>query len=83
LVFILKLGWQPNEVCFHLAQGADGLQVWRDLFLKELKERFAGDRPERIDALNSAMESLDQGKRYVFEGYGWLQKELFGSTSIR
>lgn len=83
LVFILKLGWEPSEVCLGLADGADGLQVWRDLFLKELKKRFAGDRPERIDALNSAMKSLDHGKRYVFEGYSWLKGELFGSTSIR
>lgn len=81
LVFILKLGWQANEVCFDLADdGADGLEVWRDLFLKELQGRFAGDRPERINALKSAMKSLDQGKRYVFEGYSWLEKELFSKS---
>jgi hypothetical protein len=30
--------------------------------------------------LQEAMSSLDQGKRYVAEGYTWLKKELSATT---
>jgi hypothetical protein len=32
-------------------------------------------------SLEDAMKSLDQGKGYVFEGYPWLESELFYSSS--
>lgn len=76
LLFMLALGWEPSEVYFgHV--GSEGLQAWRDLFMSELRHRFAVDRRERIDALRSAIGSLDQGKRYVSEGYSWLKETLF------
>jgi hypothetical protein len=77
LKFILELGWGPSEV-YHGpgATGVQGLEVWRDLFAEELRERFAGDSGKRLDALKSAMESLDQGKMYVFDGYDWLEQRL-------
>jgi len=80
LVFMLKLGWQPSEIYFvPVGNNVQGLAVWRDLFLKELQNRFMpGHSPERR-ALKEAAESLDQGKGYVFEGYEWLQEQLFGS----
>ena len=56
-----------------------GLDVWRDLFLSELREHFSGNSLKR-SALKDAMESLDQGKRFVSEGYDWLEEKLFGNT---
>lgn len=77
LKFILELGWAPREVYYGPSgNGVKGLEVWRDLFAEELRQRFAGDSGERLDALKSAMESLDQGKMYVFDGYDWLEQKL-------
>jgi len=77
LKFVLELGWAPSEV-YHGpgANGVQGLEVWRDLFAEELRQRFAGDSGKRLDALKSAMESLDRGKMYVFDGYDWLEQKL-------
>jgi hypothetical protein len=84
LTFVLELGWEPSELYFgHIGNGVDGLQIWRDLFLKELQERFAGGSPRTINALQNAMKSLDHGKRYVFEGYEWLEKSLLGSPESK
>jgi len=58
-------------------QDAEGLDIWRDLFLEELQHRFRGDSAQRA-ALKEAMESLDQGKSYVSDGYKWLEENLFG-----
>ncbi|HEY2234334.1 MAG TPA: hypothetical protein VGK01_12750 [Candidatus Angelobacter sp.] len=77
LKFILELGWAPSEVYYGLSgNGIKGLEVWRDLFAEELRQRFAGDSGKRLDALKNAMESLDQGKMYVFDGYDWLEQKL-------
>jgi hypothetical protein len=57
----------------------DGLEVWRNAFLKELKRDFAG-YTDRRHALEDAVESLDQGKWYVLEGCDWLREELFGAS---
>jgi hypothetical protein len=79
LVFILKLGWQPSEIYFGpTGSGVEGLDVWRDLFLNELKARFVACDPVREAALAAAMNSLDRGKRYVFEGYTWLAQQISG-----
>lgn len=78
---MLELGWQPSEVYFGpVGDRVDGLQAWHDLFLTELTKRFAGGVPQGIDALQTAMKSLDHGKRYVFEGHRWLEEKLFGSA---
>jgi hypothetical protein len=80
LLFVLELGWEPSEVFFGpLGNGVEGLQIWRDLFLRELQQRFAGSSPREIKALQDAMNSLDQGKRCVLEGYEWLERALLGS----
>jgi hypothetical protein len=70
LKFILELGWAPSEV-YHGpgANGVQGLEVWRDLFAAELRQRFAGDSGTRLGALKSAMKSLDKGKMYISDGY--------------
>jgi hypothetical protein len=81
LVFILKLGWEPSEIYLGAAgANSQGLEVWRDLFLNELKARFRGTAPLRREALEEAMRSLDRGKRYVFEGRTWLKEQLFGPS---
>ncbi|MGA8153316.1 MAG: hypothetical protein WB952_20360 [Terriglobales bacterium] len=79
LVFMLKLGWQASEIYFGPVGNVEGLHVWRDLFLRELKARFWLSDPLRTAALRNAMNSLDHGKGYVIQGYTWLEKELFGN----
>jgi hypothetical protein len=46
-------------------------------------DRFAGDSSERTAVLKEAMQSLDQGKGYVFKGYAWLEQELFGPSPTK
>lgn len=77
LLFVLALGWQPSEL--GVGNDVEGLKVWRELFLSELQRRFSGDS-SGIQALKETMASLDQGKRYVFEGSAWLEEELFGTS---
>lgn len=79
LLFILKLGWEPSEICFGVAD-VEGLAVWRDLFVSELRLRFSGRDFLRWMPLQEVMSSLDQGKRYVAEGHPWLKKELSTTT---
>ncbi|HEU5234474.1 MAG TPA: hypothetical protein VFU50_16560 [Terriglobales bacterium] len=79
-LFVLALGWQPSEV-YHGPIGAvAGLEAWRDLFMDELERRFAGAYQHELDALRSAFDSLDRGKRFVFDGADWLQERLFGNS---
>jgi hypothetical protein len=83
MLFVLALGWQPSEI--YLGPGAEaveGLDVWRDLFLSQLKTRFGGGNSTERQVLRDALESLDRGKRHVYEGYDWLEEELFGVESI-
>ena len=77
-VFILQLGWAPSEIYHHHVDTIKGLEAWRDMFLKELKHFFAGFA-DRQWVLRDAVQSLDQGKRYVMEGYDWLCAELLDS----
>lgn len=79
LLFMLGLGWEPSEVHPGISPPAGGLGVWRDLFLDELAQRFAADS-HREAVLKGAFQTLDQGKRFVFEGSEWLEGELFGSV---
>jgi hypothetical protein len=81
LVFILKLGWEPSEIFLRAtSSNVQELKVWRDLFLKELKERFLGRPSRRRAALEEAMESLDWGKGYVSRGSAWLREQLFDAS---
>jgi hypothetical protein len=77
LLFVLALGWEPSEI-FHVSigKGSSGFDVWRDLFVKELQDRFVGESV-RKKALKAAFNSLDQGKGYVFDGSSWLEEKLF------
>jgi hypothetical protein len=77
--FMLALGWEPSEIYVGTERGAvGGLDIWRDLFLRELNARFAGDSV-RTKALEDTFSSLDQGKRFVFDGSTWLKQQLFGN----
>jgi hypothetical protein len=79
LLFILELGWGPSEIYFGPENNVEGLDIWRDLFLSELQALFTPDDSRRT-ALDESLESLDQGKRYVFNGYDWLKEKLFGAS---
>jgi hypothetical protein len=36
VVFILQLGWAPSEIYYARVDEIKGLEVWRDMFSKEL-----------------------------------------------
>lgn len=77
LVFMLQLGWGITEVCLGpTPSNVEDLSVWRDLFLAKLKSMLHPSDLVRWHALQEAVESLDQGKGYVFHGYEWLQNSL-------
>jgi hypothetical protein len=79
LLFILALDRQPSEIYSGPVGGTvEGIHVWRDLFVSELRRHFSSDDSPRKLALKSAMESLDQGKLFVMKGYDWLNEKLFG-----
>jgi hypothetical protein len=83
LVFMLKLGWQSSEIYFGSAgNNVQGLDIWRDLFLRELQNRFMPTNSPERRVLKEAAELLDKGKGYVIEGYGWLEEQLFGNPGI-
>lgn len=75
LMFILELGWGPNEIC-NCSGAVQGLGIWRDLFSLRLRSIFAGRDYLHWMPLQEALTSLDMGKTYVAEGYDWLEQEL-------
>ena len=80
LLFLLALHGGPSEIYTHsFGENIEGLHVWRDLFLKELKERAWPPASIERASLESALESLDTGKRFVSEGYDWLEEKLLSS----
>jgi hypothetical protein len=82
LLFILALNSEPSEIYAGPVKVAtEDLIAWRDLFLSELRERVAGN-PRGLAAVREAFESLDRGKMFVFDGYDWLERELFGTQSV-
>jgi hypothetical protein len=77
LVFMLQLGWGISEIYLGpVPSNVEDLSVWRDLFLAKLKFMFHSSDHVRWSALQAAVESLDQGKGYVSDGYEWLQNSL-------
>jgi hypothetical protein len=74
---MLQLGWEISEVYLGpIPSNVEDLSAWRDLFLAKLKSMLHQSDHVRWAALQEAVESLDQGKGYVFEGYEWLQNSL-------
>ena len=81
-MFVLALGWGPNEIYLVNSRGAvAGLDLWRDLFLNELLKRFVPLKSLQGRVLKDAVESLDRGKRFVWEGYDWLEEKLLGNPA--
>ncbi len=79
LMFVLEIGWEPSQLHLGWAVGeVQGLQVWRDLFMEELRKRFGGQCDVPTGQLKEAVGSLDQFKRCVYEGKSWLEEKLFG-----
>jgi hypothetical protein len=77
LIFMLQLGWEASEIYpGPIPSNLEDLSVWRDLFLAKLKSMLNPSDHVRWYALQEAVESLDQGKGYVFNGYEWLQNSL-------
>jgi hypothetical protein len=77
LVFMLQLGWGSGEVYQGpMPSNVEDLTSWRDLFLARLKSMIHQSDHVRWDALQEAVQSLDQGKSYVYDGYEWLQNSL-------
>jgi hypothetical protein len=69
LLFVLALGWEPSEIRPGWSPSDDAkLDEWRDFFLMELKKLFIGAKSAESQALRDAVENLDQGKHFVFEG---------------
>jgi len=76
LNFILQLHSQPSEIYPSWEDvPASELQAWRDLFVTELREKFGADKV-RQQALKKAVDGLDYGKGYVFNGRSWLELVL-------
>jgi hypothetical protein len=78
LLFVLALGWEPGEIYVgSMGRDVEGLDAWRDLFANELKRCFVSGKPQEQRAIRHAFDSLDMGKKFVFDGYDWLEKTLF------
>jgi hypothetical protein len=81
LLFILELHGEPSEIyAGPIRIDTKDLVEWRDLFLSELRKRVAGS-PRKVEAIRETFLSLDRGKMYVFNGYAWLEGQLFGDRS--
>jgi hypothetical protein len=74
--FLFALGWQPSEVLYLNCQGVKNLNHWRDLLLKELKERLRSPKQGHLEVIRRVLANLDQGKPFIAEGYDWLETVL-------
>jgi hypothetical protein len=80
LLFVLALGWEPGQI--YTTYGiVEGLIPWRDLFMQELQKRFGPRDSAEKAAIEGAIRSLDRGKRFVTDGYEWLQEKLLGRAT--
>lgn len=79
LNFILKLGFAPQEIFFQNHNGVS-FDKWRDVFVGQLKERFAVIKDGK-DCLLNVVSKLDRGKIYVQNGRVWLLGELNKNNS--
>lgn len=74
LNFILQLGFAPQEIFFQDIKGVS-FDEWRDIFVEQIKERFASVNNDKSCLLN-VINKLDSGKIYVQNGKDWLLREL-------
>lgn len=76
LVFILQLGWAPQDIYHQNPSGTiAGLQEWLDLLTNKIRERFGGRQKEE-DLLATIISKLDIGKQYVQKGRSWLVQHI-------
>jgi hypothetical protein len=79
LTFLLAIAWCPSEAYSSPPYPEpEKLTEWRDLFLKELKDRFMRASAQSIAVLRDTFDALDYGKCYMLDGADWLEDELFG-----
>ena len=52
------------------------LAEWSDLFMRELKERFIGRKPEAEGFLTAVCNSLDRAIEHISHCEDWLRQEL-------
>lgn len=77
LCFVLKLGFGPNEIFNeHLTRVVEGIDAWKNLFVKPLKEAFAQASQSERSILKNVLDKLDVGRGYVTAGKQWLEQEL-------
>lgn len=74
--FMFATGWQPSEVLYLSGQGVESLNHWRDLLLKELKERLRSPRQGHLQVIRNVLTHLDYEKPFISEGYTWLKTAL-------
>lgn len=77
-LFLFTLGWQPSEVLYLSGQNVTSLNHWRDLVLKELKDRLRTTRKGHSDVIRNVLSRLDLFKPFIDAGYGWLKTQLPG-----
>jgi len=67
LLFVLALHGQPSEISSGpVSDEVEGLCVWRDLFLHQLKARFGSSASLKDKALKEAVDSLDRAANSSF-----------------
>ena len=76
LNFTLQIRYGPTElVIAPLLRATEGLDVWWDVFLKGIN-RPSWDLGGKIGVLRDALDNLDIGKSYVFDGRDELREAL-------
>jgi hypothetical protein len=73
---MFALGWQTTEVLYTTGQSIGNLNAWRDVFLKNLKERIKSPKQAHLTVLHRVLGSLDWGKPFISDGYDWLKTTL-------
>jgi hypothetical protein len=75
LDLVLALHCQPSAIPV-LGSSVTGLESWRDLFLEEIRNRFAGSSGDVRESLARAFRDLDRAKKHVLDGSEWLKEQL-------
>lgn len=70
---LFALGWQPSEVLCLSGPNVQNLNLWRDLLVKELKERLLGADRGCLQVIQNAIADLDDGKPFISDGCIWLE----------
>ena len=74
--FLFALGWRPSEVLYLNGQKVNNLNHWRDMLLKEIKERLRSPKQGHLEVIKNVLAHLDYGKPFIADGYSWLETVL-------